>query len=240
MIDHRRLEAIIHTYQTTEVNVYREYSQHLFLSSFYKKKGSEKVLFRGGTALRFIYKSPRFSEDLDFSAPAVNKREIENMLIDVLLDLKNQNLECEIEEAKPTSGGYLANFFGIVDHKKVTIAIQISLRKKVKEECQTLSVTNEYIPNYIANVLPLEELAGEKVQAALTRSKPRDFFDIYFLLREGLFPKNKMESLSEIKAILKKKDINFQTDLKLFLPLSMKPLVKSFPKPLLNEIERFF
>lgn len=54
--------------QTTELNILREYLQHLFLSYFYKRKDSEKVLFKGGTALKFIYGSPRFSEDLDFSA----------------------------------------------------------------------------------------------------------------------------------------------------------------------------
>ena len=48
-------------------NVVREYFQHLFLSYLYSLEGSEKMLFKGGTALRIIYGSMRFSEDLDFS-----------------------------------------------------------------------------------------------------------------------------------------------------------------------------
>ncbi|MDI6689725.1 MAG: nucleotidyl transferase AbiEii/AbiGii toxin family protein [Actinomycetota bacterium] len=51
--------------QTSDLNVAREYCQHLFLSYFYQQKGSEKLLFKDGTALKIIYGSPRFSEDLD-------------------------------------------------------------------------------------------------------------------------------------------------------------------------------
>lgn len=35
--------------------------------AFYQEKEAEAILFKGGTALRLIYQSPRFSEDLDFS-----------------------------------------------------------------------------------------------------------------------------------------------------------------------------
>ncbi|MBN1444929.1 MAG: nucleotidyl transferase AbiEii/AbiGii toxin family protein [Candidatus Omnitrophica bacterium] len=59
-------------YKTTEINIAREYVQHLFLSSLYREKSSEKVLFKGGTALRIVFQSPRFSEDLDFSGFGIN------------------------------------------------------------------------------------------------------------------------------------------------------------------------
>ncbi len=71
--------------QTSEQNVAREYCQHLFLSYLYKRAGAEKLLFKGGTALRVIFKSPRFSEDLDF----FSFKEIDILALDVLLkDLK--------------------------------------------------------------------------------------------------------------------------------------------------------
>ena len=40
-----------------------------------------KNAFKGGTALRIIFKSPRFSEDLDFSAYNISIPEI-NQLVD--------------------------------------------------------------------------------------------------------------------------------------------------------------
>jgi len=48
--------------------VYREYLQLLFLKYFYNQKESQKIYFKGGTALRFLYGSFRFSEDLDFTS----------------------------------------------------------------------------------------------------------------------------------------------------------------------------
>jgi len=48
-------------------NIVREYFQHVFLGELYKLSNAEKLLFKGGTALRIVYGSPRFSEDLDFT-----------------------------------------------------------------------------------------------------------------------------------------------------------------------------
>ena len=48
-------------------NIVREYFQNVFLAKLYTLSEAEKMLFKGGTALRILYGSPRFSEDLDFS-----------------------------------------------------------------------------------------------------------------------------------------------------------------------------
>jgi predicted nucleotidyltransferase component of viral defense system len=47
--------------------VLREYIQLLFLKELYSQKFSEHIFFKGGTAIRLIFKGERFSEDLDFS-----------------------------------------------------------------------------------------------------------------------------------------------------------------------------
>lgn len=239
MIDQKILDGLIGKFQSNKVNIYREYAQHLFLSSFYRKENTEKILFKGGTALRMVYKSPRFSEDLDFSGTEINQKEIESILTEILADLDKENLEADLEEAKPTSGGYLSNISLSIYDVSVTIAIQISLRKKNIKEFQTVPIISDYIPSYVANVLPLSELAGEKLQAALTRGKPRDFFDVYFLLKERLLPGKEIPRLENVEKILEEKKINFRREMGLFLPLSMSPFIKSFPKPLLNEIQRF-
>ena len=68
MMTIEELEKIAREHQTPLFpNALREYFQHLFLQELYQLAGSEQMLFKGGTALRIIYGSPRFSEDLDFS-----------------------------------------------------------------------------------------------------------------------------------------------------------------------------
>lgn len=240
MVDSERLERLRLAYQTDKITVYREYVQNLFLFYFYQKPGSEKNLFKGGTALRLVYKSPRFSEDLDFSATAIDRREIENILTEVLVDFDNASFKSRLVEAKPTMGGYLTNFETRVYGVKVKTAVQISSRTKIGDSCDTLSILNDYIPAYTAKVLPFSELAGEKVQAVLTRGKPRDFYDIYFLLRANLYPRARIQDLPEIAKKVQGKQINFKKEMSLFLPLSMGPLIKSFPEPLLNEIAKHF
>src|SRR3989338_7514835 len=70
--------------QTTELNIRREYVQHIFLSYFYQQQQSENIFFKGGTALRLIYNSPRFSQDLDFSTPIADISNIETIIQNIL------------------------------------------------------------------------------------------------------------------------------------------------------------
>ena len=72
MIEAKILKQFSDRFQTTMDNTVREYLQHLFLSFLYQEKKSEALLFKGGTALRLVWRSPRFSEDLDFTGSKVS------------------------------------------------------------------------------------------------------------------------------------------------------------------------
>ncbi|MBU4489429.1 MAG: nucleotidyl transferase AbiEii/AbiGii toxin family protein, partial [Actinobacteria bacterium] len=47
--------------------VVREYWEVVFLKGLLESGHGNGLVFKGGTALRLVYGSPRFSEDLDFS-----------------------------------------------------------------------------------------------------------------------------------------------------------------------------
>ncbi len=51
----------------TKLNIMREYLQACILRIMHDNKIFRSTAFLGGTALRFLYDLPRFSEDLDFS-----------------------------------------------------------------------------------------------------------------------------------------------------------------------------
>ncbi|MEK7504545.1 MAG: hypothetical protein AAB550_03535, partial [Patescibacteria group bacterium] len=63
MLTRDRLLLIQNKFQTTSLNVLREYAQHLFLASLYRTKQAPLILFKGGTAYRIAYKSPRFTKE---------------------------------------------------------------------------------------------------------------------------------------------------------------------------------
>ena len=50
-----------------KTQVVREYWELIILKGLYESPWGRYLIFKGGTALRLIYGSPRFSEDLDFS-----------------------------------------------------------------------------------------------------------------------------------------------------------------------------
>ena len=240
MLTKEQLFLIQNKFQTRKANVLREYVQHLFLSSLYRVNGSEKIFFKGGTAYRIAYRSPRFSEDLDFSAGKITIKEIEKIMMSVLEDMSQGGLVCEIEESKKTTGGYLAELLATFQEEKVPIHIQISLRQKGEKEYDIFEIMNEYIPTYSALLLPKNAMINEKIQAALTRSKPRDFYDIYFLLRNGSLTSVQKDQLAQVRNVLTKKKIKFADELAHFLPRNMKRVADSFPQPLLSELSKFF
>ena len=59
-----------HADPAQRLNVLREYLQACILRSLHDSEAFSSVSFVGGTALRFLYQLPRFSEDLDFSLEA--------------------------------------------------------------------------------------------------------------------------------------------------------------------------
>lgn len=239
MISKSLIEDLTRKYQATQINVAREYCQHLFLSCFYQKKKSERILFKGGTAIRFIYNSPRFSEDLDFSAYNITVRQIETIFIDSIHDVMQTGIDVDLEEAKTTSGGYLAiAYFTFLDFRQA-IQIEVSLRPKIKLASQVSLINSDYIPPYNVVSLAQEHLMQEKIQALLNRSKPRDFFDIYFLLRAGVSSPKDRFILSKVLNKLQETKMDFKRELAMFLPKSHQSILKDFKNTLKRELNRY-
>lgn len=238
MISERTIDALTTKYQSSEGNVRREYFQHLFLSYFYQQPKTDIIYFKGGTALRVIYQSPRFSEDLDFSTSLRDTRIIEQVILQTLEAIEKEGIDTNLQEAKKTSGGYLAiiNFQAL--DKSSSVQLEISLRKEIKRG-DVVTIVSDFIPSYIVIRLPQEQLVSEKIQALLTRKKPRDFYDLYFILRSNLLPVQKRNILPKTLKTLQQTTINFENELKQFLPKSHWPIIKDFKKTLLQEIERY-
>ncbi len=224
--------------QTTELNTAREYLQNLFLSYFYQQDRSEAILFKGGTALRLIHQSPRYSEDLDFSSTLATERDITRIIEKTITEVNREGLDMRITESKSTSGGYLAIIGGNAGGWKIRILINVSLRSK-KVEKEAIMITCPFMPSYLVFSLQEKQLVLEKISALLDRKKPRDFFDLYFILRSGISRKivaaHKAKLMHEVKKI---NDKTITNELKLFLPRSYWPVLRDFRNTLLKELKR--
>ncbi len=224
-------------YQTSELNIMREYLQHLFLSYFYQLPLSTDIYFKGGTALRFVYQSARFSEDLDFSTNKEDIPGIENILLEVLGKVEKENIQATLQEAKTTSGGYLAIIDFMLLGQTIPIQVEISFREK-EDTGEVVTVASDFIPPYTLVILAQDQLVSGKIRALKARKKARDFYDIYFILRKQLLTPDKRGVLPEVLHALRSLNINFEVDLKQFLPRSHWVIIRDFKNTLEREIDR--
>jgi len=239
MISQQSIEKFTKKYQTVKENIVREYCQHLFLSCFYRLSGSERVLFKGGTALRIIYGSPRFSEDLDFSGFGIKANEIEDLFANVLSEIEKTNIGVDIREAKITTGGYLGKAVFTLFDFEIEIKIDVSLRDGRKIKGTSTLIKSEIFSSYTILQMPQEMMIQGKIQALFARSKARDFFDFYFILRHPDLRRciNK-QSLQKVKDFIQKSDVSFKRELSLLLPVSHHLLLKDFGTVLAREIDK--
>lgn len=238
MISKEAIKKLTDKYQTFEPNVRREYFQHLFLSYFYQQTETDKIYFKGGTALRLIFRSPRFSEDLDFTVSLRDVKIIEEIVIKTLAEIEREGIKTSLHEAKFTTGGYLAVVSFQNNGDTVKIQLEFSLRQG-KNRGETAIVAGDFIPPYNIVHLAKDELVAEKIAALLNRKKPRDFYDLYFILRADLLPAAGKKILPEALAALKSTSINFNKELKEFLPKSHWLIIRDFPATLEREIRQF-
>ena len=237
MISEKTLTQLAKKYQTDDRTVLREYFQHLFLSYFYQHGETDRIYFKGGTALRLIYRSPRFSEDIDFSAGLTTTAPLEHAVIDTLSAIAKEGVATDLDEAKPTTGGYIANINFIAYERSVGIRLEVSLRKG-KKAGTLATIVNDFVPDYTVLQLEESQLIGEKIAALLSRKKPRDFYDFYFLLRANLIPK-KRETFEAALKTLEETDIRFDSELREFLPKSHHMIIRNFKETLEREIKRY-
>jgi predicted nucleotidyltransferase component of viral defense system len=168
----------------------RDYIQYLLLFLLYSK--NQLLVFKGGTALRIVYKGNRYSEDLDFNGPA-NVASIKELWQVVLRDLRDFGVNAELRYEWQSEVGhsfdvsYQGPLYDGRDRTKGKVRIDISTRQE-KVDTQRELVTPEYddIRPFVATVVSLEHLLAEKVRALLMRSKARDVYDIWLLISQGV------------------------------------------------------
>lgn len=247
MITQEALSELARRSQTSEFpNIAREYVQHVFLSELYKASGAEHILFKGGTALRVVYGSPRYSEDLDFSLSGVAQSAvrsfIEGLYEQVLIAMEQTGIEVGLgEKIGTTSGGYFGvAAFRMYDYPPVNVAINVSARGSGGTRGEIDTVANEYLPTYSLIHVPQRELVEEKIFGALRgRKKPRDFYDLYFIMRRGMLSSDQKKRLAALQdeILADAKNVNFRSELGVFLPVGQQMIIRDFPATLERELK---
>lgn len=164
--------------------VIREEYEMICLKALFESPLGKKLIFKGGTALRLAYQSPRFSDDLDFSAKGkISLSEARKVLDDICLKFP----QVKIEE-------FYAKRFAIFALLKIketflnypfTLKVEISTRAErwLINKNFTLKVLGTDASNLsaLAQIADLNHILSDKYDAVKRRKKPRDFFDIWYI-----------------------------------------------------------
>lgn len=152
--------------------------------------------FMGGTAMRYFYRLPRFSEDLDFNTPSLRYQEFENILERIEKDLSREGLSATISAGK-RKNLYTAKLlfidimerYGITDGRGVNLMIKIEINRPDWELNTDSKVFSMYGYNFTPILMSRGNLLSEKICALLNRKRGRDIYDTLYMLRKK-FPFN--------------------------------------------------
>ena len=103
------------------------------------------------------------------------------------------------------------------------------------------SVANDFVPTYTLTHLPQSDLVEEKIFGALIeRKKPRDFYDLYFIMRRGMLTQDQKARLAGLRGqiLADARAINFRTELGVFLPVDQQTIIADFVRALDAEMTR--
>ena len=197
--------------------IVREYYEILLLRGISKFPESGSLIFKGGTALRLVYNSPRFSEDLDFSLTGdILKGNFKSMIKKIVSPFP----EIEITDLAKKRYTYLAEIKISQDYLSLPFRIKIEISKRLQENYNfELKMIKSPCSIYsvLFQVATAEQLYKDKQLCVKNRKEPKDFFDLWFL-SELLGKKYEPRTKIDIK-ILKR-------DLRKFLPTEFYKVIE--------------
>lgn len=174
-----------------KLNVMREYLQACVLRIMQEEGVFHSTAFLGGTALRFLYNLPRFSEDLDFSTTGETSYRFEDLLSKIKRELQSAGYTVSLtfNDKKVVHHAFikferLMHDAGIspLKDQKFSVKIEIDHNPPSGAGLRT-DIVNKYFPISFLSY-DIASLFAGKLHALMSRQyvKGRDFFDLGWYL----------------------------------------------------------
>jgi len=164
--------------------IIREEYEILLLKELFESEYGVSLVFKGGTALRLVYNSPRFSEDLDFALiKEIDRKKFVNFIKNIG---KKYPTVISIE---PTDKFYTIFALAKIKEDYLTrpfsIKIEVSKREgrwtKEKDYAELIIKSGVTPLTVLAQVASLERIIKEKEDALRNRKAARDIFDYWYI-----------------------------------------------------------
>jgi len=218
-------ESLSRKFHIAQESIIREEYEIIFLQALLSSKFCRKLIFKGGTALRLAYGSPRFSEDLDFSLlEKIKNQEFSEVIKKMTKGLPTVTIK-ELVEKRYTH-------FAILKIKepylKQAFSLKIEISKRVvswkeHDDFDSHLLKSQLVPlEAVGFVTTLQRVFKDKKRMIKERDKARDLFDLWWLGQKL----NKKVKLSFTDKEIKK----ISQELNQFLPKPMRLVVESWRK----------
>ena len=184
----------------------REYLQARILETLQDQGVFLRWAFLGGTALRFLYAIPRFSEDLDFSLivpgeDAGLRAAMER--VKRALELEGYRIEGRVSDRKAVASALvkfpgLPHELGLSPHASQTLSVKVEVDTNPPAGAGTeTSVVRRHVTLHLCHYDKPSLLAG-KLHAILSRpwAKGRDLYDLAWYLADRSWPPPNLEMLN--------------------------------------------
>jgi len=179
-------------------NVAREYLQARILGALQRVGAMIPLAFHGGTALRFLFSSPRFSEDLDFALERSRDRyDLRVYLRAIRAELAAEGYEVILKVSDRKTGhsafvrfAGLPYELGLSPHRDAVLAIKIEVDTNPPAGAGlTTTVVRRYVILQLQHHDRASLFAG-KLHALLQRpyTKGRDLYDLLWYLSDPSWP----------------------------------------------------
>jgi len=177
----------------SERNMLREYLQYIVLDTIYQSRIAHKLVFLGGTAVRIVHGSKRFSEDLDFDNFGVCPDEFDELANAIEARLTAEGFTVELERKIKLSNFLKIKFpglyyqYGLSGHGNEKLLIKCDAEAQNYSYEPKLTLLNKFAVFTQIRTVPIDLLVAQKITAFLERSctKGRDIFDIVYLYNLG-------------------------------------------------------
>jgi hypothetical protein len=175
----------------------REYLQARLLESVQEHGGFARIVFLGGTALRFLYRIPRFSEYLDFLSIAAGVApDLDRLAVKarIRLEAEGYALHIHLKTGVVASAEFrfpgLYHELGLSPQREETIMIKLEVDTNPP---QGAGVTSTLVRRHVLLNLrhyDRASLLSGKLHAVLSRryTKGRDLFDLAWYLADRSWP----------------------------------------------------
>lgn len=190
--------------------VVREYLQARILESLQDQGLFLEWAFLGGTALRFLYGIPRFSEDLDFSLilPGHDTR-LRSALAQTgrMLEREGYRTEMKISDRKTVASAFvrfpgLPFELGFSPHPSQTLSVKVDVDSNPPPGARVeTTLIRRHVLLHLCHYDKASLFAG-KLHAILSRSWPkgRDLYDLAWYLADRIWPAPNLDLLNNALA----------------------------------------